>query len=254
MSGFLPLTWPFLPQRVLTNLPQQLAKPEVTQLGPQNDPFSLYCFQVLPKVTLQGKQSNRAKEAASVEGPQQVFLWILAISRCLKYVPKHLEKWCLRTETSVVAKVHWNPWVWTSPCMPPVLCYMGFSGSKLGWIQIDVSYTIFRVLFDFNYFLTVLLFEKIFLNWGCWLSLGLLGPFPLKYPFNNHHKSLQGKQNLLEDLFFCGCVKICLSQLSFLLPDFRLVVLSTSLEGGNPRWAPAGCGATLGSSQALLVA
>lgn len=100
-----------------------------------------------------------------------------------RYALKHLVKLCLRSETSVVAQVHWNNQVRTSPCVSPVLCYMGFSGFKRGWIQINVSYTIFLVLFDFNYFLTVLLFEKTLSQLRVLVPPRAAWPFSTEMPF-----------------------------------------------------------------------
>lgn len=163
VSGFLPLTWPFVPQRLLTNLPQQLAKPEVTQLGPQKWPFFFILFSSFAHGNTAGKTEQQSKGNCKC-GRSSASISLNTCNLQVLEVSMHLNTWKngVWEQTSVAAKVHWNPWFWTSPCVPPVLCYMGFSGSKLGWIQIDVSYTIFRVLFDFNYFLTVLLFEKSF--------------------------------------------------------------------------------------------
>lgn len=128
---------------------------------------------------------------------------------------------------------------------------MSCSGFKPGWIQIDVSYIIFLVLFDFNYFLTALLFENLsqlrvlVMPRAAW-------PFSTKMPFQQPPQSFQAKRNLLEEPLFL-CVWKLVSQLFPPPPDFRLAFLHIALGGNrNPWWAPAGHGATLGSKKTLL--
>lgn len=174
--------------------------------------------------------------------PLQVFLWIQWIFRCLQVsicLNTRL-KWCLRSKTSVVNfcgyKSALKDLVLYFPLRVSSIMLHSCSGFKPGWIQRDVSYIIFLVLFDFNYFLTALLFENLsqlrvlVMPTAAW-------PFSTKMPFQQPPQSFQAKRNLLEEPLFLHAWKLA-SLSSFPLPlilgwhFFALLWEGTETPGG----------------------